>query len=286
MRVYPLLKETFPVFAIIQIAFLCYAAGVIARDYTVALVPFRMNADEDIVYIENGVRDMIGTRISYNVPITVVERSLVYDELSNLSARELTREKLMELGSALQADYVIGGSISKMGNNVSIDVTILNVIKGGTTSSVFTQSLGLDELIPHMKVLTQEIADTISREDEAAVRETTSAQPPEGAETVFEEKVQGGEKVDETTLDLPASGHDKQVETIVPSSDESGSAMEENPESVETNESPSGELRERLLQRESETDIFDENPAYQKSIDDIERASETTDEKSSDGEKR
>jgi TolB-like protein len=281
MRVYPLLKEMFPIFAIIQLAFLCFAAGVTARDYTVALVPFRMNADENIVYIENGVRDMLTSRMSFDAPITLVERSLIDDELSNMSARELTREKLMELGSALQADYVIGGSISKMGNNVSIDVTILNVIKGGTTSAVFTQSFGLDELIPRMKVLTQEIADTISREGDTAVRETTGAQPPEGAETVFEEQVQGGEKVDEKTQDPGASEHDREVETNKLLSDEVGSEVEKNPESVETNESSSGELRERLLQRESEIDSLDENPAYQKSIDDLERDSEATDEKSS-----
>jgi TolB-like protein len=236
MRVYPLLKETFPICAIMQMVFLCYGAAVTAGDYTVALVPFRMNADENIVYIENGVRDMIASRMSYNVPITLVERGLIHNELSNVSARELTRKKLMELGSALQADFVIGGSISKMGNNVSIDVTILNLIKGGTTSSVFTQSLVLDELIPHMKVLTQEIADTISREGETALKDTTSAQPPEGAETVLEEEVQGGEKVDEKTLDPGTGEHDKQLETIAPSSDEAGSEMEKSSESVETNE--------------------------------------------------
>jgi len=278
MRVYPLKREMFPVFAIIQMAFLCFAAGVTARDYTVALVPFRMNADENIVYIENGVRDMLTSRMSFDAPIFLVERSLVEDELSNMSARELTREKLMELGSALQADYVIGGSISKMGNNVSVDVTILNLIKGGTTSSVFTQSLGLDELIPRMKVLTREIADTIVREGVIAVGEPTGVQPSEGVETVFEEKVEGGEIVDEKIQDRGPSEQDGEVEMEKPLSDEAGSEVEKTPESVETDESSSGDLRERLLQRESEIDSLDENPAYQKSIDDLESASTPTDE--------
>ena len=97
MRVYPFLKETFFVCALVQMALLCSPAGVTARDYTVALVPFRMNADESIVYIENGVRDMITSRMSYDATITLVEQSLVHDALSNLSARELTREKLWSL---------------------------------------------------------------------------------------------------------------------------------------------------------------------------------------------
>jgi TolB-like protein len=280
MRVYPLLKQLFPLVAIMQMAMLCSAAGVTARDYTVALVPFRMNADENIAYIENGVQDMIASRISYNAPITLVEQSLVHDELASMSAPELTREKLMELGSALQADYVIGGSISKVGSNVSIDVTILNVMNGGTTSTVFAQSLGLDELIPHMMVLTREIADTISREGEPASNEITGVQPPAEAETGFEEQVQGTENVDEKTPARGASEHDGAVETNKPLSGEADSEMDTKPESVETNESSSGDLRERLLQRESEIDSLDENPAYQKSIDDLESASESTDEKS------
>jgi len=278
MGVYHFLKETFSVFAIVQILFLCCAAGVSARDYTVALVPFRMNADESIEYIENGVRDMIASRMSYDAPITLIEQGLVHDELSKTSSRELTRERLMELGSALQADYVIGGSISKMGNNVSIDVTILNIVRGGTTSSVFTQSLGLDEVIPQMMALTQEIADTISREGETAVEESTGAQPPAGAETGSAEKVQSGEKIDEKPQPPGASEYDGEGETNEPLSDEADSGMDIQPASVATDESPAGELRERLLQRESEIDSLNENPAYQKSIDNLERDADTTDE--------
>jgi TolB-like protein len=281
MRVYPLLKETFIVVAIVQMAFFSSAAGVTAGDYTVALVPFRMNAEESIEYIENGVRDMIASRMSYGASITLIEQGLVHDELSNIPARELTREKLMELGSALQADYVIGGSISKMGNNVSIDVTILNVFKGGTTSAVSIQALGLDELIPNMLVLSQEIADTISREGENALKEATGPQPPAGAGTGLEVEVQGGEIVDDKPQVPGASEPDGEVETNKPLSEEADSGMDAKPESVETDEAPSGELRERLLQRESEIDSLDENPAYQKSIDDLESASEPTDEKAS-----
>lgn len=281
MRVCHVLKKTFSVFAIVQMAFLCSALGVTARDYTVALVPFRMNADERIEYIENGVRDMIASRMSYTAPVTLIEQGLVRHELSSISGRELTREKLMELGSALQADYVIGGSISKMGNNVSIDVTILNISKGGTTSSVFTQSLGLDALIPHMMVLSQEIADTIAREGETGLQESTGAQPPAGAETGSIEEVQGVENAAEKPQVPSAREPGGERETNTPPSDEADSEMDTKPASVETTESPSGELRERLLQRESEIDSLDENPAYQKSIDNLERDADTTAEEAS-----
>ena len=225
MRVYPLLKELLPLVAVMQMAILCSAAGVAARDYSVALVPFRMNADENIVYIKNGVRDMITSRLSYNAPITLIEQSLVQDALATMSLPDLTKERLMELGSALQADYVIGGSISKMGNNVSIDISILNVMQGGTTSAVFTQSLGLDELIPHMMVLTREIADTIVREGEPAPSETVGEQPPAEAVTVFDDQIEGTEKVDEERP--PGTSQlDGEVETDTPLSDDVGSEIE------------------------------------------------------------
>jgi hypothetical protein len=132
-----------------------------------------------------------------------------------------------------------------------------------------------------MMVLTQEIADTISREGETALQETTGAQPPAGAETGSEEEMQAGENLDEKVPVPGASEHDREVETSEPLSDEADSEMDTEPESVETNESSSGELRKRLLQRESEIDSLDENPAYQKSIDKLERDADTTDEKSS-----
>ena len=116
--------------------FLCCYAGCstlfppepdLAASSTVAVMPFRMNAEEPIDYIGDGVRDMITSRIGSTPSISVVKQSLIREAIVQGGGGELTQERAVDIGRSLQVDYVIFGSISKIGNNVSIDVNLLDV---------------------------------------------------------------------------------------------------------------------------------------------------------------
>ncbi len=161
-------------------------------------------------------------------------------------------------------------------------------------ASVFTQSLGLDELIPHMNILAQGINEAIASRGKTPPTETPSAEPPSGGSssagtpsggtpgiqpedigTLFEEKPEPDPVVgdDENELELGDAG--QLFETVEPPAVEANGDGEEAPEPAEPEESEQESLTERLLQRKSPIDATDENPAYQKSIDDLENTAES-----------
>jgi len=286
-------RKIIALFVVLQVAVLFPPQQVLGASSTVAVMPFRMNAEEPIDYIGDGVRDMITSRIGSTPALSVVKQSLIREALVQGGGGELTQERAVAVGRSLQVDYVILGSISKIGNNVSIDVSLLDVQEGaGAVASVFTQSLGLDELIPHMNILAQGINEAIASRVETPSTETPSggSSPPGGTlgteffedvGTLFKEKEGVDEVVDDDEKELELSEAGQLFETDKPPSGEAGGDDQILPEPADTDESEQKSLPEQLLQRKAPIDGTDENPAYQKSIDDLETASESPPEEAS-----
>ena len=202
------LRLLFLLLIVINLSVLPYSAVGISSVAKVAILPFQMNTDEDIEYINRGIRDILTSRITYGAHITVIEQNMVRDALSKVIPGKLTKEGIQEIGSTLGADYVVFGSITKIGNNLSIDINVLNVLQGGLTKPVFTQSVGLDEVIPKMSGLAQGIIGIISAGFGRLQPETPSSHPTEKIdETLHKEESKGGEVVPDRIeeVDLTAS---------------------------------------------------------------------------------
>ena len=295
MRVNRVVRKIVVFFVVMQVAVLFSPEPGLTASSTVAVIPFRMNAEEPIDYIGDGVRDMITSRIGSTPSTRVVKQSLIREAIVNGGGGELTQERAVDIGRALQVDYVIFGSISKIGNNVSIDVNLLDVQEAGTLASVFTQSLGLDELIPHMNILAQGINEAIASRKETPPAETPfegtpSTETPSGGSSsggtpgtesfedvgsLFQEKAEPDPVVGDNENELELGDAGQLFETVKPPSVEANGDGEEAPEPAEPEESEQESLTERLLQRKSPVDATDENPAYQKSIDDLENTAES-----------
>jgi len=322
MRVNRVVRKIVALFVVLQVAVLFPPQQVLGASSTVAVMPFRMNAEEPIDYIGDGVRDMITSRIGSTPAISVVKQSMVREAIVQGGGGELTQERAVDVGRSLQVDYVLLGSISKIGNNVSIDVNLLDVQEeAGAVASVFTQSLGLDELIPHMNILAQGINEAIASRVETPSAETPfegtpSTETPSGGSspagtplggsspagtplggsspggtpgtesfedvgTLFKEKAGTDAVVDDDENELELGETGQLFETDKPPSGEAGGDEQIPSEPADTDESEQESLPERLLQRKAPIDGTDENPAYQKSIDDLETTSESPPEEAS-----
>lgn len=278
-----LLRLAFLLFIVINLLVLCYANRmVIARETKVAILPFQVNADEDMDYISRGIRDMLTSRITYGNHITVVEQSLVKEALYKVGTGELTRKMIEEVGSILGVDYVIFGSITKIGSSLSVDISVLSVLQGGITIPVFTQSVGLDEVIPKMIDLAQGIKDNISTGFGSLLPETTSIQPSESDETFLEEESKGGGVVPKKIKEVDLTESDGELERPRPPSNEVPREMKRERESSDKQSAEPKGLGEKYLKRKSEIDSLDENPVYQKSINDLDKIPKTEPEEISE----
>jgi len=139
------------------IAFLC-SVNIWAKDkYTVAILPFSINSAENIDYIKQGVEAMLSSRIAASDKINVVNKDTVNDELKKLKIKEISQNDIYTVGAKLNSDFVVWGSITKIGNSISIDSQLIDISKTKSDIRLSSQSQTLDDIIPRINDFSEKI---------------------------------------------------------------------------------------------------------------------------------
>lgn len=152
------MKKNIKVFLILMLFLLLIKPGSpLAKDkYVIAVLPFSSHSAENIDYIRYGVWDMLSSRISYQDRIQVVEK----DALSSLikDNKDLSSSEIYEIGTKLKADYVVSGSLTKIGSALSVDGKLFDMSTSGKPAlSIFYQCQTFDEVIPKINEFAQKI---------------------------------------------------------------------------------------------------------------------------------
>lgn len=128
----------------------------------VAVLPFSVHSAENIDYVQQGILDMLISRISVSEKIELTGKEAVLSNLTELGKGDLTLADVYGLGKKMNADFVVWGSITKIGNSVSIDGKLVDIATYKSPIGIFDQFRGLDEIIPKINDFAQKIIYHIS----------------------------------------------------------------------------------------------------------------------------
>jgi len=126
----------------------------------VAVIPFTVHAEKDLSFLKQGIVDMLSSRLAWEGKVEVVSREAVLKAYP-AGAGLLTEKDAREIGTAIDADYVLFGSLTVFGNSVSIDAKMADISGSRPTLAFFNQSQGMDEVIPRINQFAEEINATI-----------------------------------------------------------------------------------------------------------------------------
>ena len=136
---------------ILIISGLCWAAP-----KRVLVLPFKMNAAQDTSYLQQGILDMLSSRLEWANRVVVMpkaEARAAFDKFKG----NIDKTSALELGRSVGADYVLFGSVTMLGENVSLDANMLDLASLSTPVTVFSQTEGLDGVIPKINEFAQNI---------------------------------------------------------------------------------------------------------------------------------
>jgi TolB-like protein len=179
------MKKTVSVIFFILAAFMLVAVPAAAGDkYVITVLPFSAHSAENIEYMRLGVTEMLTSRLSLAENIEVTPKGVVQELLSKSGQKDFSPAQVQIIGRQLKSHYVVWGSITKIGNSISIDGKLTDVAGGKSDISVSSQSQTLDEVIPKINDFSQQILAHVLGESyqPAATPATripkTSAPPP------------------------------------------------------------------------------------------------------------
>jgi TolB-like protein len=114
-----------------------------------------MHTPGELNYLQSGVREMLTSRLAWQGKVQVVDKS--QSEQAVRGAKDISLNDALKAGSSLKADYVLFGSITAMGQSVSIDAKMAPVSGKTEPLSFYAQTKSLDEVIPQINQFAQEI---------------------------------------------------------------------------------------------------------------------------------
>ncbi len=130
---------------------LIFSPGVHAREIVkVAILPFQINSPEDLNYLKNGILDILSSRIAVEGRVIVLENDVVNQAITQFSGDTLTERRVKSVGNQLGVDFIIYGSLTKIGDSLSVDARLFALKEDKFVTPFFASFKGMDSIIPEM----------------------------------------------------------------------------------------------------------------------------------------
>ncbi len=122
----------------------------------VAVLPFTINSDKDYTFLQKGIVEMLSSRLASPGKVEVLDPIATTSAMAE--AKGLSGDKLAQaVAGKLGADVAIHGSLTVLGESVSIDAKTLDITGGRQPLTFFKQTNGMGEVIPQINLMAGEI---------------------------------------------------------------------------------------------------------------------------------
>ncbi|HET58471.1 MAG TPA: hypothetical protein ENN35_08535 [Deltaproteobacteria bacterium] len=171
------MKKFAMMFAVIMlVAAFIFRPAIAAEQKKLGVLPFTIHSSENLDYVRNGVWDMLISRLSSGEEISVADKETMAAAFEKTEGKDLVASDAYEIGKKLGLDYVVWGSITKIGNSVSLDGKLLDVESYTTPVGIFEQTRGMDDVIPKIGDFARKIS--AHARGEKLVDEPETVSPP------------------------------------------------------------------------------------------------------------
>jgi TolB-like protein len=141
-------------------ASMSFAAAEDGEGKSVAVLPFEMHAPSSMSYLQDGLRDMLASRLAANGGATIIEQSRV-DSLLQEPGKPLGQKEAAALAQKLGADYIVTGSLTSLGGSMSLDAKVFASNDTLAPLSFFASAAQENEVIGAINQLSWDIAAKI-----------------------------------------------------------------------------------------------------------------------------
>jgi len=160
-----------------------------AEPKSVLILPFAVNADKDLAYLKKGVANMLASRLA-----TIDQVVVIAAADSGLDVEKIPEapdvQTAVTLGAAARADYVLSGSLTVFGDNVSTDARFVDVHQKQAILNFSETGNARGEVISHVDLLATRIKEEVFGAKSPQPRTAAPPQSPERPESA--EKTEAG----------------------------------------------------------------------------------------------
>jgi TolB-like protein len=164
-----------------------------------AVIPFQVNAEKDLTYLKRGIVDMLSSRLAHEETLIVISREETAKVLESVSS-PMNINKARQVAAKLGADYIIFGSLTLFGQNVSLDAQLTDVAGLKQPLRFSRQGTGVDSIIPGIDEFAAQINENVfgRKTTTTARRPAATQQAPAYDARTHPEKLFGSGAMDDS----------------------------------------------------------------------------------------
>jgi len=128
--------------------------------FKVAILPVAIHSPENLGYMREGLLDMLSSRVELPGRVAVLGKGAVKKALEQVSG-EMDVDGAKKIGQALGVDFVVFGSLTKLGDSASLDLKVVEVKGDKPGASVYIQAKKMEEIISSVDDLARKVDEQV-----------------------------------------------------------------------------------------------------------------------------
>lgn len=155
------------VILLLAIAFPALAAVGMDQDVKVAVLPFGVNAGDDLAYLEDSLPELLNDRLE-EAGFKVVEPEEVKRILDEKGITSFDAASAREVALLTGASFSVYGSLNQIGDNLTMDARLVDTYGTGAGKKISVSKEGLINLLPAVDALVARMRTDLLRLDVVA----------------------------------------------------------------------------------------------------------------------
>jgi outer membrane protein insertion porin family len=144
---------------------LCGANAIAQEQVRVVIFPFEVHAPERLDDLTGQIKGLVEKQLR-DEGVVIVESDQALEKLPNIKEGGLNR--LRTLGLNVGADFVIWGSLTKIGNRFSLDVKVMESYGNAPPEPVYVEGEGLETLLDSVQRVAKDLGLKVFRRERVA----------------------------------------------------------------------------------------------------------------------
>jgi len=116
----------------------------------VAVLPFEISSGENMEYLKDTIRRELSTQLATKKGIAIIEYVAVKRILGKEPSLSVNEDVLRRVAEKLDAHFVVRGSMTRIGKNLSLDVSLFNFVDSPSFDKYFIEGNDLTSLIKRL----------------------------------------------------------------------------------------------------------------------------------------
>ncbi len=127
---------------------------------TILVLPFEINADAKLDYLQSTLPRMIGERLS-SAGFSVIDAKTTLELLKSGNVKMLDLAKAKELATRGKAQFALYGSLNAIGEGMSIDARLVSASGAQDTKAIYVTGKGKSNIVPAVDELAKKVRNQV-----------------------------------------------------------------------------------------------------------------------------